>query len=156
MKNFNALILCLLSFVLITSTACNNDDDDGVSIGGDCTASWKVDGTDYSEELAACVYLDNTLNLTTNTTGGNFQLQIDPITTSGTYTADPNNQDLFVGIFITLDDGTRIGSSNATVNVTEISSSKAKGTFSGDFFDISDLTFNPVYSVTNGSFDASF
>ena len=158
MKNLNYLMLLVISLGLFLNSSCNNDDDDGVSVGGDgCSASWKVDGVDYSiDDLAFCVYLDNTLNLGANTTGGDFQLQIDPITTTGTYMADPQNQDLNVFISITLNDGTLIGSANATVVVTELSSSKAKGTFSGDFFDLADINFDPVFSVTNGSFTANF
>lgn len=156
MKNTIYFILLVFSFSIITSCN-NNDDDDNISVGDGCSASWKVNGTDYNQDdLALCVYLDNTLNLSASLTGGDFQLQIDPITSTGTYVADPNNPDPFVGVFITLDDGTMIGSSNATVIVTQLSSAKAKGTFSGDFFDITDLTFDPIYSVTNGSFEANF
>jgi len=66
---------------------------------------------------------------------------------------DYNEDDLTLCVYL---DGTRIASSNATVTVSELSSSKAKGTFSGDFFDIMDLTFDPIYSVSNGTFEANF
>ena len=157
MKNLNYLFLLIIGLSLSLASCKKNKDDDGISVGDGCSASWKVNGTDYSEnDMTLCVYLDGTLNLSASATGGSFQLQIDPITTTGTYVADPSNQDLNVFVSIVLNDGTQIGSSNATVVVTELSSSKAKGTFSGDFFDIMDFTFDPVFSVTNGVFEANF
>lgn len=157
MKNFHLIIFFFLS-TLILNTSCKKDsDDDGLNIGSDnCTASWKVNNDNYEKDLALCVYLDNTLNLSASTTGGDFQLQINPITTNGTYIADPQNQDLTVLIIIKLNDGTQIGSSNATINVSELSSSKAKGTFSGDFFDLADLNQTPSFAVTDGVFSTSF
>jgi len=155
-KFFFSLILFAAMSVLIS---CGNDDD-GISVGtgnDDCTASWKVNGENFSEnDMSLCVFLDNTLNLSSSITGGDFQLQIDPISTTGTYVADPFNQDLNVIVMVRLADGTQLGSSNAIVNVTELSDSKARGTFSGDFFDIQDLTFSPDFSITDGVFEANF
>lgn len=158
MKKFNYLLLPLLCLSLTIFTACNNDDDDdGIGVGGGCTASWTVDGTDYTiDDLALCVYLDNTMSLNASAGGGDFQLQIDPITAPGTYTVDPSNSDVFVVITLLLDDGTKIGIINGEIIVTEISSSKARGTFSGDFFDLTDITLTPSFSVTNGTFEANF
>lgn len=150
-------LLFFTSFVLAPS--CGDDDGDGVTQpgDGDCTASWKVDGVSYSEnDMTLCLYFDNTLNLSSSATGGDFQLQIDPISSTGTYVADPFNQDLNVIVLIRLDDGTQIGSSDATVVVTELSDSKAKGTFSGSFFDIMDFNQAADFMVTDGKFEANF
>lgn len=159
MKNFKFLGIAFLAFSFLLTTACNNDDDgDGIGLNGDCFASWTVDGTDYSSEnMVGCLYFDNALNLSSQiTTGGDFFMQIDPITSSGTYVADVNNQDLSVVMFLMLNDGRTIAINDGTVNVTEISSSKAKGTFSGNFFDLTDINLDPVFSVTNGTFEANF
>ena len=157
LKQFSMLLFLGLGLMLV---ACGGDeDDDGVTTpgDGDCTASWKVNGQSYSEDnMTLCVYLDNTLNLSSSASGGDFQLQVDPITATGTYVADPSNQDLNVIVLIRLDDGTRLGSADATVVVTELSSSKAKGTFSGSFFDIMDINQTADFMVTDGKFEANF
>ncbi len=83
-------------------------------------------------------------------------MQIDPITTTGTYTVDINNPDLDVIVLLKLSDGTQLGINDGSVVVTELSNSKAKGTFSGNFYDIQDVNSTPVFSVTNGVFEANF
>ena len=158
MKN-SSLFSSLLLSLSVLLFACNNDNNDGINNpgSGDCTASWKVNGQSYSENnMALCVYLDKTLNLSSSASGGDFQLQIDPVTTTGTYVADPSNPDLNVIVLIRLDDGTRLGSADATVVVTELSDSKAKGTFSGSFFDIMDVNLTPNFVVTDGQFSSNF
>lgn len=154
------LLLSILSVSFFFFSCGSDDDNDGVAAGPDndgCFASWKVDGVDYSEdELSLCIYMDNLLNLSSSFSGGTFQLQIDPVTTPGTYIADPQNQDLFVFVSVKLDDGTTLGSSNVEVVVEEISDSKAKGTFSGAFFDIMDLNQSADFVVTDGKFEADF
>ena len=158
MKKLKYLFIALIALPLLTNTSCNNDDDnDGFSNSEGCNASWKVDGVDFSQNnMAGCLFLDNTLNISTNITGGDFQLQINPITAPGTFVADPSNTDLNVVILLNLNDGNRIGIRDGSIVVTEISASKAKGTFSGNFFDLMDITQAPTFSVTDGSFEVDF
>ncbi|MEM1319778.1 MAG: hypothetical protein AAGG75_05940 [Bacteroidota bacterium] len=164
MKHFKVFLgLALLGLTLL-QTACNNDDDnDGINVGGDgCNASWKVDGTNYSDdEMAGCLYIDSTLNLSSLIAGtsGDFFLQIDPITAPGTFTVDPVNNPTTapnIVIFLRLNDNKQIVIRNGTVTVTELSNSKAMGTFSGTFFDIQDFTMTTSFSVTEGRFEADF
>ena len=159
MKQFNILTIFAIALFLSINFSCKKDDDNnGTNIGSDgCVATWKVDGVEYSQtDLQGCLWLDNILNIATNVSGGNFFLQIDPITTTGTYVADPTNQDLSVVIFMDLTDGTRIGISDGSVEVSELSSSKAKGTFSGNFYDLTNLSQTPTFSVTEGTFEVDF
>ncbi len=158
MKNLKFLIpiLVLTSGLFF---ACNNsDDDDGLSLNGNCGASWKVDGTAYSkDDLAFCIYLDSTLNLSSSVAALDFNLQIDPITAPGTFTFDPNNNTgPNVVILLPLGNGTTLGPASATITVTELSSSGARGTFSGQFFDVADINLSPDFTVTEGEFQASF
>ena len=156
MNRFPLFSALLIALALTLTTSCKKNND-GIAPMGGCQASWKVDGQKYSEDdMALCVYLDNTLNLGASVTGGDFQLQIDPITSEGVYEADPTNPDLNVIVLIKLEDGTQLGSANAQVTVTELSNAKAKGTFSGDFFDIMDFNQSPDYKVTDGEFQANF
>jgi len=131
MKKINYFFIALIALILLTNTSCNDDDDNnGFSNSEGCSASWKVDGVDFSQDnMAGCIFLDNTLNISTNITGGDFQLQINR---------------------------NRIGIKDGSIVVTEISASKAKGTFSGNFFDLMDITQAPTFSVTNGSFEVDF
>jgi len=157
MISLNQFPKFFLAIFLLLTIACNNDDgDDGIAITDGCTASWKLDGTSFNEDLNLCVNLDNTLNLSTSLTGGSFQLQIDPIFETGTYLADPTNPDVNVFINLRQDDGSQLLIKNGQVTVTELSSSKAKGTFSGNFYEIMDLNQDAVFSVTDGKFEANF
>jgi len=153
-------LFLLIAFSLVIASCGSDDDNDGVAAGpnnGDCFASWTVDGADYvEEELALCVYMDNLFNLSSSFSGGIFQIQVDPITSPRAYVADPQNQELFVYVSVKLDDETTLVSDNVIVEVEEISNSKAKGTFSGDFFDLMDINQTPSFNVTNGKFEANF
>lgn len=156
MKVFKTMLVTFLAFTLV---ACGGDDDDGngINIGDGCTASWKVNGEDYEEnDMALCVFLDNTLNLSSSTTGGDFLMQIDPISATGTFDADPTNLNQTVVITMRLNDGTQLIIKEGQIVVTELSSSKAKGTFSGSFFDGTDLSQTASFEVTNGVFEANF
>ncbi len=162
MKQFKFPLALLFIFsILLLCTSCkkDSDDDDGSGIGdGDCFASWTVNGDDYMvDNMAGCVYLDNTLNLTSSIAGfGEFFLQIDPITSTGTYQVDSSDPNNTVVVGMTLNDGKQIGILTGTVTVSELSSSKAKGTFSGSFYDFTDLYLNPDFDVTDGVFEANF
>jgi len=158
MNNLNLPLFFALCLGLLMTTSCKKDNNnDGISTNDGCTASWTVNSTNYAkEDMAICIYLDNTLNLSASASGGDFQLQIDPITDTGTYPAEASDPDQNVIIIIKLNDGTQIGIKTGQVTVTELSSSKAKGTFSGSFFDIMDINQAADYTVTNGEFSANF
>ncbi len=158
MKKLNLSIILAICIGLLVTTSCKKDNNnDGISPNDGCTASWTVNGTNYSEDdMTICVYLDNTLNLSASASGGDFQLQVDPITSTGTYQVDASDPNQNVIVLIKLNDGKQIGIKSGQVSVTELSSSKAKGTFSGAFFDIMDINQTPNYTVTNGQFSANF
>ncbi|HFA50711.1 MAG TPA: hypothetical protein ENJ95_17015 [Bacteroidetes bacterium] len=142
--------LTLFSLLLFLG-ACGNDDDGGIGNNASCQISWKVDGQSESEEPLVCLYNDNTLNL--GLTGSNLiQLQVNNLTQPGTY--DLAGQDAI--ILLELGSGEKLGSNTGQIIVTEISSSKAKGTFSGTFFPILDPNTPNTFSVTDGKFSANF
>jgi len=157
MKSLNLIWLSLFTVAFMFSASCKKENTGGINGVGDCSASWEVNGKKYdSQSLSLCVYKDSLFNLSSSITGGSFQLQIDPIGKPGTYVADANNNKLTVFVMIKLDDGTIIVSNNVSVNVSEISSKNAKGTFSGDFYDVQDVSMTPKYTVTNGKFQSAF
>ena len=157
MKTLNLPLFITICISLLTTSFCKKNNDDGISTAKGCSASWTVNGTNYSKDnMALCVYLDNTLHLSSSASGGDFQLQIDPISNTGTFQADTGNPDQSVIVIIKLNDGTLIGIKSGQIVVTELSTSKAKGTFSGDFFDLADVNQTPSFTVTNGKFESNF
>ena len=143
-------------FILSVSSCKKDDNNDGVGgTPGSCVIAYTYDGSNFSTEVIACLYNDNTLNV--GSIGvDEAMIQIDPISATGTYVqgADP---DVEVRIFINLDDGTQLFGAGATVNVTSLGNNGSSGTFSGDFREISDLTMTgPVYPISNGTFNADF
>lgn len=157
MKYLKWLSFALVFGLLISSCKKNSSDDDGIAVGGEgCTASWKVNGTAYSEDdMTICLYIDSTLNLSASV-GFGFQLQVDPITNPGTFVVDPTDLSQTTVIIITLNDDTQIGIKSGEIKITELSSSGAKGTFSGAFYDFNDLNQAPNFAVTDGVFEANF
>ncbi len=154
MKSFikSSIFLFALS---LTISACNKDDDNpGGGVDGACVIAYTYDGTDYSTNVIACIYNDNTLNI--GSIGvDDAQIQIFPITTTGTYQSTVNDPSTIV--FINLEDGTSLYGADATVVVSSINNSKASGTFSGEFREISDISMTgPVFNITKGSFNANY
>ncbi len=148
----------LLGGLLLAMGSCKNDDDDGdgVIVGGDgdCTMSWTVDGDNYTVDMGLCIYFDSTLNLSVSATGGFTQLQVDPITSTGSYTQDLGTQNVIV--LLELNDGTVLSMVTGSVEVSTLNNSRAKGTFSGMFADVMDANLTPDFTVTNGQFDADY
>ena len=150
----------LLMFLISGLLACGGDDDnggDGINVGADgCGVSWTVNGENYSKnDLVFCVLLDNTFNMSSSVSGGDFMLQIDPITSTGTFVADPTDLTQTVLINMVLNDGTRIVIKEGEIVVNELSSSKVSGTFNGSFFDVQDINQTASFNVTNGQFEAN-
>ncbi len=139
-------------FILTAMVACGDDDasDGGLGENASCEISWKVDGVSDSEEPLICVYVDNTLNI--GLTGSNqMQLQVNDLTQPGTF--DLADQGSI--IILELDNGEKLGSNIGQIIITEISSTKAKGTFSGTFFPVANPS-GTTYAVTDGKFTANF
>ena len=151
------MVWFLAIFLLVN---CNkNNDGDGISVAdrGKCFASYKIGNQNFEfDDLALCVFFENTLNLGSSFTGGDFQLQVNPISGPGNYVADSNNTDLFVVVVLIDANDTRLVSNDLTVNVTEVNNDKAKGTFQGTFFAIDDTSFSNPITVTDGAFEANF
>ena len=155
---FNPLFFFLLLGLSLTfSCNNNNNDNDGISLGDGCNASWKVNGDDYSiEDMGLCVFFDNNLTMSAFTAGGPFLMQIDPIGAPGTFQFDSSDPDQSVLLVIELTDGRSIGMLSGQIVVSDISTDKASGTFSGTFFDLNDLNMAPDFNVTDGKFNANF
>ncbi|MEM8906503.1 MAG: hypothetical protein AAGD05_01550 [Bacteroidota bacterium] len=129
----------------------------GLTPGDGCSAAWTLDGTDFSEQdMTICIFVDSVFNMSSSAGGGTFLMQIDPIGGPGTYVVDATNFDQLVLISLTLDDGQLLFIKEGQIVVTELNSSRARGTFSGAFFDSADLTQTANFQVTNGSFEANF
>lgn len=143
-----------LSVCVFFAPACSDDDGTNPQNQGsdDCQISCKVDGTTISIDPANnCAYLGNTLNI--GQTGQDaIQLQVNNLTATGTY----DIADQSTVVIITMSNGTTIGGLTGQIVVTELSSSQASGTFSGSFYDLSDVTQMATFTVTEGSFSASF
>lgn len=145
------IIFLALSLCFLIVLACS--DDDGTSQSSDdCQISCKVDGTTITVDPAnSCTYLGNTLNI--GQTGQDaIQLQVNNLTATGTY----DIADQSTVVIITLSNGTTIGGLTGQIVVSEISNSKASGTFNGIFYDLSDITQMTTFTVTDGSFSAEF
>ncbi|MAT54174.1 MAG: hypothetical protein CMN32_06800 [Saprospirales bacterium] len=146
------LIPGLLAFALLLLFACNNDDDGGSLPTSDCNISCKVNGDLIQvDPSSGCIFLDSTLNIGLFGTDA-IMLQVNNLSQPGTYDLSeiPNTA------FVNLPDGTQIGALSGSIVITQLSGNKAKGTFSGSFYDITDLMQTPNYTVTEGSFEASF
>ena len=149
----NLLFIATLSLVMV-GMACNNDDDNNpVTMNDDCSVSYTIDGQQFTEnDIVVCALLDGTLNV--GLIGSNdIQLQVNNLTGPGTFTF-PNDD---VIILVDLDDGTRLGAEAGTITVSDLSDSKASGTFSVTLRDINDwMQEGPTMSLTNGQFSASY
>lgn len=145
--------LILLALALCTLIAPSCSDDDASNQGSsDCQISCVVGGTTITVDPAhSCAYLGNSLNI--GQTGQDaIQLQVNGLTATGTFDiADQNTV-----VVITMANGTILGGLSGQIVVSEISNSKAKGTFSGTFYDLSDITQMTTLQVTSGMFTASF
>lgn len=146
-------LLALLLAAVLTNFGCNNDDDAPTPSDDDCSITYTLDGEAKQEnDILICAYLDETLNMGL-IGSNNIQLQINELTSTGTFTIP--DDDVF--ILVDLDDGTRLGAESGTVTVTEFSDSKAKGTFTLTLRDIQDFMLTgPTVSLTNGQFTANF
>ncbi len=146
------LIPGLLALATLMFFACNNDDDGGTLPTSDCNISCKVNGDLIQVDPASsCILLDSTLNIGLLGTDA-IMLQVNKLSQPGTY----DLSEVTNSAFVNLPDGTQIGALSGSIVITQLSSNKAKGTFSGSFYDLTDLMQTPNYTVTDGSFEASF
>ncbi|MEL7423434.1 MAG: hypothetical protein AAFN81_10615 [Bacteroidota bacterium] len=150
MKNIFFLFSPLM---ILTSFACNNDDDGPATPLDDCSIVYTIDGQTMTEnDIVVCALLDGTLNLGL-IGSNNIQIQVNELDGPGTFTIADND----VFILVDLDDGTRLGAESGTVTVDQLTDSKATGTFSLTLRDINDFMLTgPTVSLTNGQFNASF
>ena len=92
-------------------------------------------------------FLDSTPNIGLLGTDA-IMLQVNKLSQPGTY----DLSEVTNSAFVNLPDGTQIGALSGSIVITQLSSNKAKGTFSGSFYDLTDLMQTPNYTVTDGSF----
>lgn len=155
MNNLKLSFFLLLTSTLILSSACNKDNGDDTILGGQgCKITWKIDGDSFSEEVIACIYDGETLNV--GSVGvDDAQVQVDPIMSTGTYELDLGSGTT-VYIALKLPDGTTLAAKSATVVVDKLSDNRASGTFQGIFLDVMDISQTTEYQVTDGTFEANF
>lgn len=146
----NTVLWAIALSALTLFLACKKNDTNPGS--ENCQISCKVDNVLYNVGSANhCTYLGNTLNV--GQTGIDaIQLQVNNLSGTGTF----NLADQSATIIITLTNGKVIGGLNGQVIVTELSASKATGTFSGAFYDLMDVTLTPNFTVTEGAFSVRF
>ena len=156
MKFLKLTFFLVLTSSLITFSSCKNEDDGIPGNGQGCVITWEVGGESFSEEVIGCLYNDETLNVGSIAID-NTQVQVDPVTSPGTYVSELGSGVTAV-VFLKLSDGTQIGPKDGavTVVVDKLSNTEASGTFSGTFVEIMDLTQITEYEVTNGTFQANF
>ena len=139
--------------LILTSFACNNDDDNNPTPSDGCNIAYTIDGQAMNEnDIVVCAYLDGTLNI--GLIGSNsIQLQINELDSPGTFTIP--DDDVF--ILVDLEDGTRLGAESGTVTVNQLTDSKASGTFTLTLRDVNDwMQTGPTVSLTNGQFNSEF
>lgn len=155
MKQFSFFklgLLVLISFSLLQCKKDNNNDGVTDPESGECTITWKLDGQPGESMPAVCLYLDNTLNLGIIGSSEAF-LQVSPLTSTGEF----DLATVEVQLIIDMDADTRLAAESGTITVTELSSNKAKGTFTATMRDFTDVFLTgPTYQVTEGSFEANF
>lgn len=145
-------VLGLLSFCTL-SPACKKDNkgpDAGAN--GACQISYTLNGKSETSTPVVCIYLDGTLQL--GLIGSNsIAIQINDL--DGPATLQVPTEDVL--IIIDLEDGTRLSMESGSVTVSELSTARASGTFSGTLRDISDVDQNgPTVTLSNGKFNASY
>jgi len=160
MKIFKSFFLMLTAIAVLGVTSCNKSDDEDVTPENPLSSgsmSLKVDGTSWNASLAVQGINANGVVTVTGSDSDAHQAQVIlyGVTEPGTYnvqaglqhqlrwTEGLNPQDTYVANGI-------IGSGSITV--TELTSSKVKGTF--QFTGAN--TAQGTKTITNGSFEATF
>jgi len=159
MKKFKLVFVIMMSMAFISLTSCNKDSDeaDNPVLGGG-TMTLKVDGTSWNASLASQAINTNGIINVTGSDSDAHQVAITlmNVTEPGTYkvgtmasqhgirwTEGLNSTDTYVANF-------SIGS--GTITITELSSTKIKGSFTGTVANTSQNT----KSISDGTFDVSF
>jgi hypothetical protein len=161
MKLYKVFFMALLA-VSIGLASCNKDDDDNPDPGnnnsnGTMTAS--VDGADFDATLTVQGTLDNGVFVVAGNNGNAQQIQItlNGVSAAGTYQIGGSATNPNMGLYV---DGpsaeqsytTIVGVGSGTAEITELTDTSAKGTFSFNARN----TAGDVVNVTDGSFEVSF
>lgn len=161
MKTLRFLLFALMA-VSVSLSSCKKDDDDNPNpennnTNGTMTA--KVDGVDFDATLAVQATLDQGVFVVAGNNGNAQQIQItlNNISSSGTYQIGGSMTNPNMGLYV---DGpsaaesytTIVGVGSGTVEITELTDTSAKGTFSFTARN----TAGDEKSVTEGAFDVTF
>ncbi|MEO0339299.1 MAG: hypothetical protein AAF242_08785 [Bacteroidota bacterium] len=148
MKTFNLFLFVLL----ITLSACNNDNNDGFAGPEGCEIKFTILGQEETSNPDVCLYVDNTINI--GLIGSNsIQLQVNELS-EPTMVTLPSTLGV---ILVDLEDGRRLAMESGTIEITKISESSAEGVFSGQMRDIADIDLSePTIALSNGTFRANF
>jgi len=153
MKILSKTFSFLFIFCLFLNIGCKKDKNKPVLGDDTCEVTYTIDGQNNASQPAVCVYLDGTLQM--GLVGSNdIVIQLNEL--FGTTSIQAPSDDLI--IIVGLKDGSlRLGIESGTMNVTEFSTNKIKGNFSGTFRDVLDFDMTgPTYELTNGKFEANF
>lgn len=158
LKTFGTM--CILATVFLFSCSSDDSEDSG---SGSFSLKAKVDGANYSNSSLfnpMAVIVSNTLMIQSSDNDGNsIQIQVPNFDGEGTYTS--GNNDLMAGYINYLEAGASIGQfrtftsvrGDGTVEITEVTDTYVKGTFSAT---APENIENPTESVeiTQGTFKA--
>lgn len=159
MKKLKLVFVIMVSLAFISLTSCNkdSDEDDNPVLGGGAM-TLKVDGTSWSASLASQAVNTNGIINVTGSDSDAHQVAITllNVTEPGTYkvgsmtsqhgirwTEGLASTDTYIANFT-------IGT--GTITITELTTSKIKGSFVGTVYN----TGQNTKSITEGSFDVSF
>lgn len=162
MKIHKVIFLAMMA-VSISLASCKKDDDDNPDPENNNTSNGtmtaKVDGVDFEATLAVQASLDEGVFVVAGNNGNSQQIQItlNGVSSAGTFQIGGSATNPNMGLYV---DGpsaeesytTIVGVGSGTVELTELTDSSAKGTFSFEARN----TPGDVVNVTEGSFEVSF
>jgi len=159
MKKVKIIFLALISISILNLTACKKDDaaDDNPTISGG-SMSLKVDGTAWSASLASqAVNTNGVINVTgSDSDAHQVAITLLNVTEPGTYSVggmgNQNGIRWTEGLASTDSYLANFALGSGSITITELTSSKIVGTFSGSVANTSQTT----KKITEGTFNVSF
>lgn len=140
--------MAIVAMLALSFAGCKKDSANPLNANDGCKIAYTINGQKETSTPDVCLYLDGTLNMGLIGSNG-IQIQINDLTGPATFKAPGDD----IVILLDLKDGTRLSMKSGTITVTEFNNSRVKGTFSGDFVDIADLS-GPSMPLTAGEFSA--
>ncbi|RMG22491.1 MAG: hypothetical protein D6730_16340 [Bacteroidetes bacterium] len=143
---------CFVMLALLTASSCKKNDQP--NFGGTADIMAEIDGISFSATLSNVALLDSTLNMG-NMAQDKAQLQFHRVYKTGSFTLN-KNQGLIEQINLITADGKNLSIIDGSYTIDELTKNKAKGTFQGTAYEITDFNMRTPYQITKGTFDARF